>query len=147
MTSLISQGNGVPQMKPQHEANHEVKTRFVDALFAKDWETMASLVHPDFELREPDALPYGGIYTGIEGFKKCWELIPQSSHKTEHLDTLRTFFSEDPESIIVELDFRGSRRDTGEKFASKVMEQFDFREGLIVAITIYWFNIPDFRSE
>jgi ketosteroid isomerase-like protein len=147
MTSLISQGKGVPQMTPLHEANHAVKVRFVDALFANDWETMAGLVHPDFELREPDALPYGGIYRGIEGFQKCWELIPQSSHKTEHLDTLRTFFSEDPESIIVELDFRGSRRDTGEKFGSKVMEQFDFRDGLIVAITIYWFNIPDFRSE
>jgi uncharacterized protein len=144
MTTLISQGNGVPAMTRAHHANHDVKTRFVDALFAKDWETMADLVHPEFELREPDALPYGGVYKGLEGFKKCWELIPQSSHVTEHLDTLRCFFTEDPDSIVVELQFRGSKKDTGEKFASKVMEQFDFKDGKIIAITLYWFNIPKF---
>jgi ketosteroid isomerase-like protein len=132
-------------MTPQHEVNHQVKTRFVDALFANDWGTMATLVHPDFELREPAALPYGGVYKGLDGFKRCWELIPQASHVTEHLETLRTFFSEDPDSIVVELDFRGSKRSTGEKFGSKVMEQFDFRDGKIVAITLYWFNIPAFE--
>jgi len=143
-TTLISQGNGVPTMTAAHQHSHEVKTRFVDALFRNDWDTMAALVHPDFELREPEALPYGGTYQGIAGFRRCWELIPQSSHKTEHLDTLRCYFTEDPDSILVELEFRGSRRDTGEKFASRVMEQFEFRDGRILAITLYWFNIPRF---
>ena len=142
---MISQGNGVPKMTPKHEANNAVKIRFVDALFSNDWATMAPLVHPDFELREPDALPYGGIYKGIDGFKKCWELIPKASHVTEHLDTLHTYFTEDPDRIVVELDFRGSRRGTGEKFASKVMEQFEFRDGKIAAIILYWFNIPAFE--
>lgn len=143
-TSLISQGNGVPSMTSAHRHSHEVKTRFVEALFAGDWDTMASLVHPEFELREPDALPYGGVYRGIEGFRRCWELIPQSSHQTEHLDTLRCYFTEDPNSILVELEFRGARRDTGEKFASKVMEQFELQDDKIIAITLYWFNIPRF---
>ena len=144
-TKMISQGNGVPTLTAQHHANNSVKTRFVDALFSNDWEAMAKLVHPtSFELREPDALPYGGVYKGLDGFKKCWELIPQSSHKAEHLDTLRCYFTEDPNSIIVELDFRGVRTDTGEKIASRVMEQFEFQDGLISAITLYWFDIPDF---
>lgn len=139
---IVSQGSGVPTMTPAHERSHDAKTRFVDALFANDWDTMASLIHPDFELREPDALPYGGTYRGIEGFRKCWELIPQSSHETEHLDTLRTYFTDDADSIVVELDCRGVRKDTGERFESRVMEQFEFRDEKLVAITIYWFNIP-----
>lgn len=130
------------EMTSEHRANNEAKDRFVDALFAGDWDRIASLAHPDFELREPDALPYGGIYKGVEGFKKCWELIPQSSHDIERLDTLRTYFTEDPDSILVELDFHGSKRGTGEKFSSKVMEQFEFRDGKILALTLYWFNIP-----
>lgn len=146
MTSIISQGNGVPKMTPQHEAIHQVKTRFVTAVFANDWDTMATLVHPDFELREPAALPYGGIWKGLDGFKKCWELIPQASHVTEHLDTLANYFTAAADSIVVELEFRGSKRSTGEKFASKVMEQFDFRDGKISAITLYWFNIPKFEK-
>lgn len=144
MTKMISQGNGVPEMTQQHHANNEVKTRFVDALFVNDWDTMATLVHPDFELREPDALTYGGVFKGIEGFKKCWEMIPQSSHVTEHLDTLRCYYTEDPNSIVVELEFRGSKRTTGEKFASRVMEQFEFIDGKISVITVYWFNIPQY---
>jgi hypothetical protein len=57
---------------------------------------------------------------------------------------LRVFFTEDPDSIIVELDFRGSIRGTGEKIASKVLEQFDFIDGKISAITLFWFNIPKY---
>lgn len=142
MTSLLSQGNGVPVMTPEHHKNNEIKTKFVDALFANDWDTMAGLVHSEFELREPDALPYGGIFKGIEGFKECWDAIPQSSHRTDHLDTLRCHFTEDPNSIVVELEFRGTKLTNGEKFASKVMEQFEFKDDKIIAITLYWFNIP-----
>jgi ketosteroid isomerase-like protein len=142
---MMSQGNGVPVMTPQHHHNADVKTRFVDALFKNDWDTMSTLVHPDFELREPDALSYGGIYKGLDGFRKCWELIPEAGLQTEYLNTLRCFFTEDPDSIIVELETRGTVKQTGEKFASKVMEQFDFKDGLIVAIVLYWFNIPAFK--
>lgn len=142
MSTMVSQGNGPPTMTPQHWANHETKTRFVSALFANDWDTMATLVHPSFELREPEALPYGGIYKGLDGFKKCWELIPQSSHKAEHLDTLHTYFTESPDHIFVELDFRGTRRDTGEKIESLVMEKFEFRDGKISAVVLFWYNIP-----
>lgn len=144
MSGMVAQGNGVPEMTPQHHANHETKTRFVEALFANDWDTMAPLVHADFELREPAALPYGGIYKGFDGLKRCWELIPQSSHKLEYLNTLATYFTESPDSIFVELDFKGTKKTTGEPFGSKVMEQFEFRDGLISAIVLFWFDIPTF---
>jgi len=141
---MVSQGNGIFEFTPQHHHNNDVKTRFVDALFRNDWDAMAPLVHPDFELREPAALSYGGTYKGLDGFKKCWELIPNAGLQTEYLDTLRCFFTEDPDSIVVELETRGTVTQTGEKFASKVMEQFDFKDGLIVAIVLYWFDIPSF---
>ena len=142
--AMVSMGNGVPVMTPQHRHNESVKTRFVEGLFRGDWDLLATLVHPDFELREPDALAYGGVWKGIGGFRKCWELIPKAGLKTEHLDTLRCFFTEDPDSIIVELETRGTVVSTGEMFSSKVMEQFDFKDGLVSAIVLYWFNIPRF---
>jgi ketosteroid isomerase-like protein len=145
MAKMLSQAEHVPEMTPRHEANHEVKKRFVNALFANDWETVAALSHPELELREPSALPYGGTYRGVAGFKQCWELIPKSGHKAESLDTLRTFFAEDPDSIIVELDFKGTITATGEKIHSRVLEQFDFKDGLISAIIVYWFDIPAYH--
>jgi len=142
---MLSQGEGVPTMTPAHEAIDDVKTRFVSALFAGDWDTMATLVHPDFELREPAALPYGGIYKGIDGFKKCWELIHQAAHKTDYLTTLHNYFTMDADRIVVELDWAGTVHETGEQAKSKVMEQFEFRDGKIIAITLYWFNIPAYE--
>lgn len=142
MPEMISQGNGVPTLTPQHHANADVKTAFVDLLFKGDWDAMAPLVHADFELREPDLLAYGGVHKGLDGFRKCWDLIPQTGHKTEYLTTLGCYFSEDPNSMIVELDVKGLNSNTGVKFASKVMEQFDFKDGLISAISLYWFNLP-----
>ncbi len=142
MPEMISQGNGVPTLTPQHHANADVKTAFVDGLFKGDWDALVPLVHPEFELREPAALAYGGVHKGLDGFKKCWELIPQTGHKTEYLTTLGCYFSEDPNSMIVELDVKGLNSNTGVRFASKVMEQFDFKDGKIVAISLYWFNLP-----
>ncbi|MDG2004218.1 MAG: nuclear transport factor 2 family protein [Novosphingobium sp.] len=139
---MISQGNGIFEFTAQHHHNNDVKTRFVDALFRNDWDAIAPLVHPDFELREPAALAYGGIYKGIEGFKQCWELIPKIGHKTERLTTLRNHFTEDPDSMVVELETSGVHNETGEKFTSKVMEQFEFKDGLVIAIVLYWFDIP-----
>jgi uncharacterized protein len=139
---MISQGNGIFEFTPQHHHNNAVKTRFVEALFRNAWDEIEPLVHPDFELREPAALAYGGTYKGIEGFKECWELIPKVGHKTTHLTTLRNHFTEDPNSIVVELETAGVHNETGKEFASKVMEQFEFKDGLVSAIVLYWFDIP-----
>jgi ketosteroid isomerase-like protein len=145
MSKMLSQGKGVPEMTPLHHANHEIKKRFVDALFAKDWDTVRELCHPDIVLREPKALPYGGDYKGYEGFRECWDKIPVAGHKAESLDTLRTFFSEDPNTIIVELDFKGTMTSTGERVDSIVLEQFDFKDGKVIAILVYWFDIPNYH--
>jgi ketosteroid isomerase-like protein len=139
---MASQGNGTFEFTARHHHNNDVKTRFVDALFRNDWDAIAPLVHPDFELREPAALAYGGIYKGIDGFRECWELIPKVGHRTEHLTTVRNHFAEDPDSMVVELETSGVHNETGQKFTSKVMEQFEFKEGLVSAIVLYWFDIP-----
>jgi ketosteroid isomerase-like protein len=139
---MAAMGNGIWEWTPQHHHNEGVKTRFVTALFANDWDVMATLIHPDFELREPNTLAYGGTYKGLDGFKRCWELIPQAGHKTEYLGTLRNHFTENPNSIVVELETRGVQVATGERFATKVMEQFEFIDGLISAIILYWYDVP-----
>jgi uncharacterized protein len=139
---MASQGNGIFEWTPQHHHNDAVKTQFVTALFANDWETMGTLVHPDFELREPNTLAYGGTYKGLDGFKQCWDLIPQAGHKTEYLGTLRNHFTEDPNSIVVELETTGIHISSGKKFSTKVMEQFEFTDGKISAIVLYWYDVP-----
>jgi uncharacterized protein len=139
---MAAHGNGLFEWTDQHAHNEAVKTQFVTALFANDWEVMGKLIHSDFELREPNTLAYGGTYKGLDGFKRCWDLIPEAGHKTEHLATLRNHFTEDPNSIVVELETRGVHIATGKTFSTKVMEQFEFKDGLISAIVLYWYDVP-----
>lgn len=142
----ISNGNDLFELTLRHQANLDVKKKFVAALAAKDWDEAAKYVHPDFELREPAALPYGGVYKGMSGFRECLEKIPKISHRTERIEILRTYFTQDPDHLFSELDFAGVRVDTGERISSGVVEKFEFRDGKISAIVLYWFDIPDFKK-
>ena len=143
---MVSQGTGLFEMTARHKANLETKQKFVAAVFAKNWDEMAKCAHSELELREPDALPYGGIFKGLEGFKKCWDMIPRVSHETERIETLHTYLTEDPDHMFVELECTCRRLDNDERFSGIVMEKFEFRDGLISAIVLYWFNIPDFKK-
>ena len=128
-------------MATQQEALQELKERFVGAIMAGDWDTAEQLADPDFELREPAALPYGGIYKGIEGFKQCLAAI-QGTHKTTGLDILSSYFAAEPDRMITEMDWRGIPHATGQEVSSKVLEKYEFRDGKVLAIILFWFNIP-----
>ena len=100
---------------------------------------------PDFTLREPEALPYGGDYKGIEGFKTCWNKI-KATIATESLETVRTFFADDADHMVCELAVKGKVIATGKRYDSHVFEQWQLRSGKILAITLYWFKLPDFET-
>ncbi|MDR2856541.1 MAG: nuclear transport factor 2 family protein [Novosphingobium sp.] len=139
---MLSQGNGLFEWTDEHRKNLECKQKFVSALFVGDWEEMARLVTDDVELREPDSLPFGGIYKGLEGFRECWDKIPQVSHKTTSIETLHTFMTADPNHLWVELDCKMIRNDNGRSMDQIVMEKFEFRDNRISAIILHWYDIP-----
>lgn len=140
--TMLTQGNGLFEWTERHRINLEVKQSFVAALFEKDWDGMAKWCTEDFELREPDALPFGGTYVGMQGFRECWDKIPRVSHKTTDIETLHTYMTANPDHLWVELDSKMVRNDNGESMDGVVMEKFEFRDGKISAIILYWFNIP-----
>jgi ketosteroid isomerase-like protein len=140
---MKTQGNGTFEWTEQHLVNLNAKQKFVEALFVNDYEEMAKWATPDFELREPARLPFGGTYVGMDGFKACWDKIPTLSHRTTAISTLHTFMTADPDHLWVELDCTMVQNGTGADISQVVMEKFEFRDGKISAIVLYWFNIPD----
>lgn len=140
---MVSQGNGLFEWTEQHRRNLETKQKFVSALFVNDWDEMARLVTDDVELREPARLPFGGTYVGLAGFKECWDKIGAVSHKTTAIETLHTYMTENPDHLWVELDCKMIQNVTGLDMSGVVMEKFEFRDGKISAIILYWYDIPD----
>lgn len=51
-------------------ANVELIKRAYGEFAKGNIEGGLSLLHPDISVHEPDSLPYGGTYKGIEGYKQ-----------------------------------------------------------------------------
>jgi SnoaL-like domain len=139
---MLTQGNGAFEWTERHYQNLATKQKLVDSLFVNDWDAFAETVTDDVKLIEPDALPFGGTYVGIAGFKEAWAKIPQVSHKTTAIATLHTYMTANPDHLWVELDCKMTRNDNGESMDRIVMEKFEFKGGKISAIILYWDNIP-----
>ncbi len=123
--------------------NYPIKERMVKAVLSGDWETAGTLLHPDFALHEPASLPFGGVYKGLEGFKEFSKIV-RTFIKTESIETIRNYFTDDPDYILVEAATKGKVLATGVAYESPVMEEFRFRDGKVLSIMPCWFNIPDF---
>jgi hypothetical protein len=142
---MLNQDHGIPTLTPRHEANLETKKRFVEAIFAGDWATFEQLCHPEFELHEPSALPYGGVYKGVDGFQTFWKT--PKGHVTNHLETLGVYFTENPDEIIAELGMRGSLPGSEAQFPCSLMEKFAFADGKVRKLTVYFFDVPHLAAK
>jgi len=126
--------------------NLATKLRFQDAVEAGDWQVIGDCLHPDFTLEEPNVLAYGGTHYGYAGFKAAWEHIRRVM-KTLSLETAHTFYSEDPDRFVCELNYRGQVLATGDEVAGTIFERWVFREGKIINIAPHWLNLPRYASD
>jgi ketosteroid isomerase-like protein len=79
----------VPQTSREKAMSSEdvvVVRSYLDALNRGDVTAAFAHLHPAIEFHEPDTVPYGGIYRGLEGMQRFLELVG------EHLE---------PESVRV----------------------------------------------
>jgi uncharacterized protein len=59
------------------ETSRDIVKRFYDFLCAGDFEGILSCFHLDIEIHEPECLPYGGVYKGMEGAMKLFSEAPK----------------------------------------------------------------------
>jgi ketosteroid isomerase-like protein len=125
--------------------NREVQKRFQNAVYARDYAKLraqiAELVDPDFELVEPSGLPYGGTYKGVEGFIQFWETAPKYFKTSVH-EFRHSFITDDPNRIVQEIFLRGTVVATGEEYE----DRFVFRNGKILSISPFFFNLPPVKA-
>jgi ketosteroid isomerase-like protein len=121
--------------------NLRVKDRFVAAVFAGDKATMHDLLDASFELHQPPGLAYAGSYAGAEGFLSFLAKF-MATYDIEALVNTDTFIAENPDRTVLEFKFTGKLKASGEKFATTLLECWEFRQGRILRITVYWFAMP-----
>lgn len=107
--------------------------KFYEHMATANIAGILSSFHDDVEIHEPDCLPYGGIYRGIDGVKK---LLSQAA---QHLDS-RVF---NVEAILTDGDRVISILHTatrGSRTPIHVAEEAIIREGRIYRVRVFLFD-------
>ena len=95
------------------------------------WDAM----HPDVVLHEPDYLPYGGTYTGVQAFKECFVEVAKVIDPT----TIELVNVTADEDRVIPL-MTAKLVESGEEM--HVMEQWRFEDDQIREIRVFWFGSP-----
>ena len=118
--------------------NRQRMEQFYACAASGDHETVNAMIHPDFIGYEPDGLPYGGVYKGIEG----WFNVVQTVFGTWENFTprLKYILQDDKDEIFAAgLHTTGKVAATGETFDTFILEQWKFKDGLICELRpFYW---------
>lgn len=123
--------------------NIAIKDRWVEAVFAGDRHTLHALADPDLQLYQPEGLPYGGTYRGVDGFFDFLDRFT-AAYDLEALEPTGVYVeANDPDRLVLGFRISGVLRSSGKAFASPQLEAWDFRDGRIVSIRVMWFTLPE----
>ena len=126
--------------------NIAIKDRWVEAVLSGERDKVAELMDPDFTLQQPRGLAYAGLYRGPEGFFDFLDRFI-AAYEIERLENVGTYLGEDPDRIILEFAFKGVFKPTGEAFDTSEFEPWVFRNGKVLNIRTFWFEMPRLPPE
>jgi ketosteroid isomerase-like protein len=122
--------------------NIAVKDRWVEAVFAGDREAIRQLADPDFELYQSPGLAYEGVYKGVDGFFDFLDRF-LAAYELESLEPTALYVEQtDPDRLALGFQIKGRLRASGKRFESPQLECWDFRNGKVVRIRVFWFQMP-----
>lgn len=115
----------------------QVAQAFYSAIAARDPTAIeATLAYDSLVVVEPDGLPYGGTYTGVEGFRDLSTKVA-ASWKRARLQDVQLAGAGN--RVFAHFIFSASARGTGQEVAVPIIEVLEVSEGKIVSIRpFYW---------
>jgi len=122
--------------------NIAIKDRWVEAVFSGDREILSSLAAPGMKLYQPEGLPYSGVYEGVDGFFDFLDKF-MAAYDLESLDQTALYVAdENPDKLAIGFHIKGTLRSSGNSFESPQFETWNFRDGKIEEIRVFWFTLP-----
>lgn len=112
-----------------------VAQRFVDGVAAVDAEALCEVLHPDLEIVEPPALPYGKTYYGREAFFD--ELMAYVVGRFEVAVEGETQIFDGGDSAAALMTIVYTSRETGESIQMPYVEVYRVEDGFIRHIHVF----------
>ena len=114
-------------------ANKQIIKDAYEAMASGDVRSFVGVLDPGIVVREPDSLPYGGTYRGVQElmgmFAKAGPVLDSSRLA---IDTLTA--DEDRVVAVIRIPLRGG---DGEALIS---EHWTMRDGKAVELNVFWFD-------
>jgi len=107
---------------------------------ARDWETVESLIHPDFVLYEAECLPFGGEWRGKDALQRCAAAM-YGTWAEASVDIHDITGGESHAVTVLTLTMTSKR--TGETFSQTVNEAGVFEDGLLRELRIHYFDAAE----
>lgn len=115
----------------------QVAEAFYGAIAARDPAAIeATLAYDSLVVIEPDGLPYGGTYSGVEGFRDLSTKVAASWKRARLVDV---HLAGAGNRVFAHYIFSAISRGTGQEVAVPIVEVLEVRDGKIVSIRpFYW---------
>jgi len=111
----------------------EVVQRMIEAFRVGDLDAALATVHQKLVVHEAASLPYGGEWTGPDGFRDLLH------HLGDHgLEVLASEIFDAGDEVVVRFDTRFTSPRSGAVIPMPIVEVYRFADGLISDIDIFY---------
>jgi uncharacterized protein len=119
---------------PRNPSDVEVVRRFTSALVAGDVPACLELLHPENVFDEAAGLPFGGDYSGPEGFIR---LLKDVSRLFE-VKLSEPAVSDAGDCVMVRLTGTFTSRATGRTLETPVVDLYTVRDGKVARVDVFY---------
>lgn len=108
-----------------------------------DWDRIGSIFSTDIVVTEAPALPYGGTYEGLDGFRQLMERVSETWTDLSLAD-LRYYADQD--DVVASFTLQVTSTATGRGMSMPVIEKWRFRDGKVVSGQIFYYDTHAVRQ-
>jgi ketosteroid isomerase-like protein len=112
----------------------ELVGRFLAAATQERWHELPALLQPDFEIVEPDSLPYGGTHAGVDGYVA---LMQQIGALFELRFEPGPIAAAGDDRVVLRMQVAFTARTTGRSVTQRVVELFAVRDGRLARSEVF----------
>ena len=128
----------------QGRTPRDIQAAVYAAAGARDWDTVESLLHPDFVLYEAECLPFGGEWRGKDALQSC--AAAMYGTWAEAKVDIHDITGGDSWAVTV-LTLTMSPKDGSAPFSQTVNEMGVFEDGLMKSLHIHYFDAAEVAAK
>jgi len=116
---------------------------FVAMLNSGRYDEARQMISPEIVIHEPDGIPYGGTFVGLEGFD---EFRRKFGRTWQSWSDGPIWYSENDGTVVKLNVITAGSRGTGRIYETWLAEFFTFCDGLIVEAKIFYQDVLGFLA-